>query len=152
AQTASPGGTIELPEIEVIATSPLPGGGEDRDKIPAQVQTVPADNFTRTNSPSVTDTLQQQVPAAVSIDINGNPFSQDLFYRGFEASRRQGPPQGFAFYETGFRVNEFFGDPVNWDLTPPQAIFSADVFTNNPVFGLNALGGAVSLQMKNGFL
>jgi len=25
------------------------------------------------------------------------------------------------------------------------------VWTNNPVFGLNALGGAVSLQMKNGF-
>ena len=25
------------------------------------------------------------------------------------------------------------------------------MWTNNPVFGLNALGGAVSLQMKNGF-
>jgi iron complex outermembrane recepter protein len=81
AQTASPEGTIALPEIEVVATSPLPGGGENRDKIPAQVQSVPAEDFARTNSPSVTDTLQQQVPAAVSIDINGNPFSQDLFYR-----------------------------------------------------------------------
>ena len=152
AQNASPGATIELPEIEVVATSPLPGGGEDRDKIPAQVQTVPAQAFGRTKSPSVTDTLQQQVPAAVSIDINGNPFSQDLFYRGFQASPRQGTPQGLAVYENGIRVNEVFGDTVNWDLIPPQAIYSADVFTNNPVFGLNALGGAVSLQMKNGFL
>jgi hypothetical protein len=64
AQTASPEGTIALPEIEVLATSPLPGGGENRDKIPAQVQSVPAEDFVRTNSPSVTDTLQQQVPAA----------------------------------------------------------------------------------------
>jgi iron complex outermembrane recepter protein len=152
AQTAAPGGTIELPEIEVVATSPLPGGGEDRDKIPAQVETVPAEAFSRTNSPSVTDTLQQQVPAAVSIDINGNPFSQELFYRGFVASPVQGTPQGLAVYENGIRVNEVFGDTVNWDLIPPQAIYRADVFTNNPVFGLNALGGAVSLQMKNGFL
>src|SRR5436190_603633 len=83
AQTASSEGAIALPEIEVVATSPLPsGGGENRDKIPAQVETVPAEDFAR-NSPSVTDTLQQQVPAAVSIDTNGNPFSQSLFYRGF---------------------------------------------------------------------
>jgi iron complex outermembrane recepter protein len=153
AQTAAPGAAIELPEVEVVATSPLPsGGGENLDKIPAQIETVPAEDFARTRSPAVTDTLQQQVPAAVSIDINGNPFSQDLFYRGFQASPRQGTPQGLAVYENGIRVNEVFGDTVNWDLIPPQAIYSADVFTNNPVFGLNALGGAVSLQMKNGFL
>ena len=153
AQTASPEAAIALPEIEVIATSPLPsGGGENRDKIPAQVQTVPAEDFARTNSPSVTDTLQQQVPAAVSIDTNGNPFSQSLFFRGFQASPLQGTPQGLAVYQNGIRVNEVFGDTVNWDLIPPQAIYSADIFTNNPVFGLNALGGAVSLQMKNGFL
>ena len=152
AQPASPGATIELPEVEVVATSPLPSGGEKRDKIPAMVQTVPAEDFDRRKSPNVTDTLQQKVPGAVSIDVNGNPFSQDLFYRGFVASPRQGTPQGLAVYQNGIRVNEAFGDTVNWDLISPQAIYRADVFTNNPVFGLNALGGAVSLQMKNGFL
>jgi iron complex outermembrane receptor protein len=152
AQAASPGSAIELPEVEVVATSPLPGGGENRDNIPAMVQSVPAEDFARTNSQSVTDTLQQQIPGAVSIDVNGNPFSQDLFYRGFHASPRQGTPQGLAVYQNGMRINEVFGDTVNWDLIPPQAIYRADIFTNNPVFGLNALGGAVSLQMKNGFL
>ena len=152
AQAASPGAAIELPEVEVVATSPLPGGGENRDNIPAMVQSVPAEDFARTNSQNVTDTLQQQIPGAVSIDVNGNPFSQDLFYRGFVASPRQGTPQGLAVYQNGIRVNEAFGDTVNWDLIPPQAIYRADIFTNNPVFGLNALGGAVSLQMKNGFL
>ena len=152
AQTATPDTTIALPEVEVVATSPLPGGGEDADKIPAMVQTVPAEDFARTNSPSVTDTLQQQIPGAVSIDVNGNDFAQDLRYRGFVASPIQGTPQGLAVYQNGIRVNEAFGDTVNWDLIPPQAIYRADLFTNNPVFGLNALGGAVSLQMKNGFL
>src|ERR1700730_616032 len=152
AQAASPGAAIELPEVEVVATSPLPSGGKNRDNPPAMVQTVPAEDFARTNSQSVTDTLQQQIPGAVSIDVNGNAFSQDLRYRGFVASPRQGTPQGLAVYQNGIRVNEVFGDTVNWDLIPPQAINRADMFTNNPVFGLNALGGAVSLQMKNGFL
>jgi iron complex outermembrane receptor protein len=152
ATPASPAAAIELPEVEVVATSPLPSGGENPDKIPAMVQTVPAEDFARANSQNVTDTLQQHIPGAVSIDVNGNPFSQDLFYRGFVASPRQGTPQGLAVYQNGIRVNEAFGDTVNWDLIPPQAIYRADVFPSNPVFGLNALGGAVSLQMKNGFL
>jgi iron complex outermembrane recepter protein len=152
AQTAAPGPAIELPEVDVVATSPLPGGGENRDNIPAMVQTVPAEDFARTNSQNITDTLQQQIPGAISIDVNGNAFSQDFRYRGFVASPIQGTPQGLAIYENGIRVNEAFGDTVNWDLIPPQAIYRADLFTNNPAFGLNALGGAVSLQMKNGFL
>jgi iron complex outermembrane recepter protein len=152
AQTAAPDAPIELPAVDVVATSPLPGGGETRDNIPAMVQTVPAEDFARTNSQNITDTLQLQIPGAVSIDVNGNPFSQDLRYRGFVASPVQGTPQGLAVYQNGIRVNEAFGDTVNFDLISPQAIYRADLFTNNPVFGLNALGGALSLQMKNGFL
>jgi iron complex outermembrane receptor protein len=51
----------------------------------------------------------------------------------------------------GVRVNEAFGDTVNWDLIPKVAVGRADVWTNNPTFGLNALGGAISFQMKDGF-
>jgi iron complex outermembrane receptor protein len=119
AQTTPPpaaAAAIELPEVEVVATSPLPGGGgENPNKIPAMVPTVPAEDFARTKSQNITDTLRQQVPAAVSIDINGNPFSQNLSYRGFVASPREGTPQGLAVYENGIRVNEAFGDTVNWD-------------------------------------
>ena len=138
--------------VEVIATTPGGGGAIDADKVPALTTTINASEFARTNSPSITDTLQQQVPGAVTSDINGNGFSQELFYRGFVASPLVGQPQGLAVYQDGVRINEPFGDAVNWDLIPPQAIYRADVFTNNPIFGLNALGGAVNLQMKNGFL
>jgi hypothetical protein len=62
-----------------------------------------------------------------------------------------GTPQGLAVYQNGVRVNEAFSDMVNWDLIPTAAIRSVTVVTNNPAFGLNALGGAVNVQMKNGF-
>lgn len=140
-----------LPEVEVVATSPLPGAGEELGRVPAQVQTVGSADFARAYSPNVTDALQQHVPGAVSIDVNGSPFSQDFYYRGFVASPRTGTPQGLAVYQNGMRVNEAFGDTVNWDFIPPQAIKRTEVFTNNPIFGLNALGGAISIEMKNGF-
>ncbi|WP_026605714.1 TonB-dependent receptor [Methylocapsa acidiphila] len=152
AQDAPSANVVNLPEIDVVSTTPLPtGGGEDRDKIPALVQTVTAPDFARTRSPNVTDALEQRVPGVFVDDINGNPFSQELQYRGFYASPQQGTPQGLAVYQNGIRINEAFGDTVNWDLVPPQAINRTEVFTANPIFGLNALGGAISIEMKNGF-
>ena len=63
----------------------------------------------------------------------------------------QGTPQGLAVYQNGVRINESWGDVVNWDFIPEKAIDRLTLFPNNPVFGLNAIGGALSIQMKNGF-
>jgi iron complex outermembrane recepter protein len=142
---------VALPEIQVISTTPLPGAGIDRDKVPAMVQTLKSDDFQRTESPAVTETLVQRIPGVTTSDVQGNGFVQSLQYRGFQASPLAGTPQGLAVYMNGIRVNEAFGDTVNWDLIPTNAIDRADIWTNNPVFGLNALGGAINLQMKNGF-
>ena len=143
---------VALPEVDVVSTTPLSGGsGQDIYSFPSMVQTVTPDEFATTRSPNVTDTLQQRVPGVFVDDINGNPFSQELQYRGFYASPQQGTPQGLAVYQNGMRINEPFGDTVNWDLIPPQAIARTDIFTANPIFGLNALGGAISIEMKNGF-
>jgi len=140
-----------LPEIEVISNTPLPGGGVDRDKIPSNTSSVSAAEIERSYSPNLTDSLFQRIPGVTLSDPNGNNVQQEIRYRGFAASPLQGTPQGLAVYMNGVRINESFGDTVNWDLIPTNAISRADVFTNNPVFGLNALGGAISLQMKNGF-
>lgn len=115
------------------------------------VDTVTADDVSRTYSTSTTEVLQQRVPGVNLQDVQGNGFFQDLRYRGFAASPLQGTPQGLAVYVNGMRFNEAFGDTVNWDLIPTAAIDRADVWSANPVFGLNALGGAVSVQLKNGF-
>jgi iron complex outermembrane receptor protein len=134
-----------------VAPTPVTGLGFDRDKVPAMVQTLPAEDFSRVYSPNVTQTLDQRVPGVFISDVQGNEFTSDLRYRGVAASPLQGTPQGLAVYMQGVRVNEAFGDTVNWDLIPTIAIGRADVWTNNPAFGLNALGGAISLQMKDGF-
>lgn len=155
AQNAAPSdaaNVVALPEVEVISTTPLPNAaGQELQSFPSMVQTVAPEEFARTRSPNITDTLQQRVPGVFVDDINGNPFSQELQYRGFYATPQQGTPQGLAVYQNGIRVNEAFGDTVNWDLIPPQAIARTEIFTANPIFGLNALGGAVSIEMKNGF-
>jgi iron complex outermembrane recepter protein len=144
---------LTLPPIRVIAPSPLPPGsaGVDRDKVPAMTHSLSADDASRMESLNVTDVLFQRIPGVSLSDPHGNSALQEIQYRGFAASPLQGRPQGLAVYMNGIRVNEAFGDTVNWDLIPTNAIQRADVWSSNPVFGLNALGGAVSLQMKNGF-
>jgi hypothetical protein len=49
------------------------------------------------------------------------------------------------------RINEAFGGSANWDLVPEFAIKCLSLITGSPVFGLNALGGALAIEMKNGF-
>lgn len=151
AQAASADATVELPTVNVVDTTPLAGTGIDADKVPGAVTVISSDQFQRLFSFSTTDSLFQYTPSATTNDVQGNAFFQDFRFRGFAASPLQGTPQGIAVYQNGIRVNEAFGDTVNWDLIPEVAINQAEVFSNNPVFGLNALGGAVSIQMKNGF-
>ena len=125
--------------------------GIEVDKVPAAINAVGAAQIARTDSLNIAVALEQQVPGVVLNDTTGNPFMPDVQFRGFVASPVAGTPQGLAVYQNGMRINEAFGDTVNWDLIPTSAIRSVTVVTNNPAFGLNAIGGAVSLQMKDGF-
>jgi outer membrane receptor protein involved in Fe transport len=143
--------TQALPTIEVFATTPLSGTGIDVDKIPAEVSTVDSNQIQQAHSPNVANAIDQFVPSASTSAPSGNQFQPDVDIRGFIASPVAGTPQGVAVYQNGVRFNEAFGDTVNWDLMPTSAVRSIDVVSNNPAFGLNALGGAVSVQMKNGF-
>ena len=127
------------------------GVGIDVDKVPAAVNAVGAAQIARTDSLNIADALQQHVPGVIISDTTGNPFMPDVQFRGFVASPVAGTPQGLAVYQNGMRINEAFGDTVNWDLIPTAAIRSVTVVTNNPAFGLNALGGAVNVLMKDGF-
>jgi outer membrane receptor protein involved in Fe transport len=89
----------------------------------------------------------------VSINhAQNNPLQPDFNFRGFTASPLLGLPQGLSVYQNGVRINEPFGDSINWDLIPMSAIDSVQMLAGaQPVFGLNTLGGALSMQMKNGF-
>ena len=101
----APPPAITLPPIEIVAPSPLAGIGIDRDKVPGTARSVGAEDFARTASPYVTDTLFQRIPDVSLSDPNGNSAVQELQYRGFAASPLQGTPQGLAVYMSGIRLN-----------------------------------------------
>jgi outer membrane receptor protein involved in Fe transport len=143
--------TVRRVLVYPIAPTPTASAGIDVDKVPASINAVGAGQIERTGSLNIADALQQQVPGIVVSEVTGNPFQPDIQFRGFVASPVAGTPQGLAVYQNGVRVNEAFGDTVNWDLIPTAAIRSVTVVTNNPAFGLNALGGAINVQMKDGF-
>jgi iron complex outermembrane receptor protein len=139
-----------LDEVLVIATSPLPGATIDADKVPSNVETLRAADLGR-GVQGLTGALNGQLGSINLNDTLADPFQPDVLYRGFEASPVLGTSQGLAVYQNGVRVNEAFGDAVNWDLIPDFAINRIDIVSANPVYGLNALGGAASLTMKDGF-
>lgn len=137
--------------IYVYPTAPGTGRGLEVDKVPSAINAVDANQIKRTGSLNVTDALRDNIAGVSISEATGNPFQPNVEFRGFVASPVTGTPQGLAVYQNGVRINEAFSDAVNWDLIPTAAIRSVTLVTNNPAFGLNALGGAINLQMKDGF-
>jgi len=138
-------------EILVIGVVPA-GATLEQSKVPYPVQTGSAEALENMNSLSVADFLQQSLTSVSLNDAQNNPLQPDIQYRGFTASPLLGLAQGLAIYQQGVRVNEPLGDAVNWDLIPQSAIASLTLSGGaNPLYGLNTLGGALVLEMKNGF-
>ncbi len=140
-----------LPDVNVVASTPLLGSGIDRDKIPAATNILTGKDVDRTDIPSLTGAILDNIPGATVNDVESNPFQPDILFRGFTASPVAGTSEGLAVYVNGMRFNDAFGDTVNWDLIPSVAIGTVNVEASNPVFGLNALGGSVNVRLKNGF-
>jgi iron complex outermembrane receptor protein len=140
-----------LQQIVVVGTTPVPGMSVDADKVPGNVQTLSSADLRQDGTPSLINGLSTRLGSVNINDTLADAFQPDILYRGFEASPVLGTPQGLAVYQNGVRINEAFGDTVNWDLFPDIAISQVDIVSANPLFGLNALGGAVSITMKNGF-
>jgi iron complex outermembrane receptor protein len=147
--TSAPSSTLQ--EILVVGTTPVPGVNIDIDKVPGNVQSVLAGDLTQNGTASLTRALADRLGSVSISDSLADPFQPDVLYRGFAASPVLGTPQGLAVYQNGVRINEAFGDSVNWDLIPDIAINRLDIVSSSPLYGLNALGGAMAVTMKNGF-
>ncbi|MGH6818981.1 MAG: TonB-dependent receptor [Methylovirgula sp.] len=139
-----------LPTIEVVATTPL-GAGTNNLNVPSETQSISGQEIENLSQQTLQDALARRAPGVSVTDEIGSPLSESVDFRGETASPVPGTPEGLAVYMNGVRINESYGDVVNWDLIPPSAISNAQIVTGNPVFGLNALAGAVVMNMKNGF-
>jgi outer membrane receptor protein involved in Fe transport len=148
---AHAGEAVPLPPVEVIGSTPLPGIDTPKDHVPSNVQTIDAATLRRSHSLTLPEAIAQRLPSVNVNEVQGNPFQLDVNYRGFTASPLLGTPQGLSIYQDGVRINEPFGDIVNWDLIPVLAIETISLMPgSNPVFGLNTLGGALVLETKSG--
>jgi len=138
-------------KIEVISTSPLPGLGIEIDKVPSNVQSIKGSDLSRTQSLDLTDYMNRNLTGVYVNEVQNNPVMPDVNYRGFTASPLLGTPQGISVYVDGVRMNQPFGDQISWDLIPKNAIKGMQLMPgSNPSFGLNTLGGALSIQTKDG--
>jgi outer membrane receptor protein involved in Fe transport len=135
----------------LVKMSPVAGSEIPLDKVPSAVGRATAADIARDGSRQVQNVLQQQVPGIILSDTAGSGFRTDVSYRGFDASPVGGRSQALAIYMNGIRINEAFGDTVNWDAIPAIAVSEIAVVGGNPVFGLNAIGGAISVTTKDGF-
>ena len=151
AMAENPAEVVEMGRVDVIATTPLPGLGIPLAKVPANVQLFTGKEIGTQRPAGLADFLERN---ATSVTVNsgqGNVFQPDVSYRGFTASPLLGFPQGLSVYQDGVRINESFGDVVNWDLLPRAAIATVHLIPgSNPAFGLNTLGGALAVYTKSG--
>lgn len=143
-------GTNPPQQLDTVTVYGTPVAGPTL-SLPAASDRLDAHAFRKQHSPSVVDAMRQRVPGLAIANKSGNAFEPDVQFHGFVATPVTGTPEGLAVYQDGVRINEAFGDNVHWDFIPPEAIASMDVVSNDPLFGLNALGGAVLVRMKNGF-
>lgn len=143
---------IDAPTVEVVGLSPIKGLEQARDEVPSHVQSLGARVLDENRLQPLPELLGSRISGINVNEIQGNPFQADVNFRGFSASPLLGTPQGISVYQDGVRINEPFGDTVNWDLVPRAAVSSIDLIPgSNPLFGLNTLGGALSIRTKDGF-
>jgi iron complex outermembrane recepter protein len=151
ADGSNPAAVLETPTVEVVGTTPLPGIGIPINQVPGNVQAITGETIEVQQPTNLSDFLNSNLGSVNVGSGQANEFVPDVNFRGFTASSQLGVPQGISVFIDGVRVNEAFGDTVYWDLIPQQAISTINLIPgSNPVFGLNTLGGALSINTKSG--
>ena len=139
-------------QVDVVAVSPLLGAPIDRDIVAASIAVITSDEIGTRTGAAISSRLNERFGSVSLEDTTTNLFQPTLRFRGFTASPLLGLPQGIAVYQNGVRINEPFGDTVQFDLVPLFALDRLQLSAGaEPTFGLNAMGGALALRLKNGF-
>jgi outer membrane receptor protein involved in Fe transport len=151
-QTRADEDVTPLDLVTVVGATPVAGTDIDAMKLPYAVQSTDDAALQRAQAPDLAAFMQRRLAGIGANAAQGNPLQPDIQFRGFTATPLLGGAEGVSVYLDGVRVNEVFGDTVNWDLIPTDAIERMSLLAGaNPVFGLNTLGGAISIRSKSGF-
>lgn len=143
--------SITTGTIDVYSSSPLPSIGLPKNMVPANIQTINSNELDAQSGVSIADFMVNNLQGVTVNEIGGNPFQLELNFRGYNATPISGNPQGLSVYIDGIRANQPFSNTVLWDLIPNFSISSMQMVAgSNPVYGLNTLGGAMSMQTKSG--
>ena len=136
---------------DVIIVTPLSHATLNRQNFPHPVLAITAHDISAQGAANMTQALAQRATGVNLVNSQANPYQPTILYHGFEISPIQGTPAGLSVYVDGARFNTPFGDLAIWSLLPAKAINTLSIEDGNPVFGLNALGGAINVRMKTGF-
>ena len=151
-RSGGPAVASPLETVTVIGVTPFRGLDLPADLVPGNIQSATNAELERLHGADLGAFMNRRLGSVFINEAQGNSLQPDVQFRGFVASPLLGQSQGISVYQNGVRINEPFGDTVNWALVPESAIASIDLIPgSNPLFGLNALGGALSIRTKNGF-
>ncbi len=138
-------------EIDVVGLTPISSVGMDIERFPWSAQQISTSSRSTAEDRNVSRVLDQQMAGVHVDEVQNNPLQPDVYYRGFSTSPLLGAAQGLTVWEDGVRVNEIFGDVVQWDLLPSLAVDSIELLSGaHAAFGPNTLGGALSLRTRDG--
>ena len=142
---------VQASRVDVVSETPLAGTDLQINQIAAPVQTATAADIENSGALDLSDFMSRALNGVYLNEMQGNPFQPDVNYRGYTASPLLGTPEGISVYVDGVRQNQPFGDVVSWDLIPKDAISEVALIPgSDPLFGLNTLGGALSVTTKSG--
>ncbi len=152
------GFSLALPALAQEAAEPGEGGSRQTIIVTApgnrfdldDALALGRDNIDLGGTPDLLASLTRSFAGVSLQDAQNNPWQPNLVYRGYVASPLQGQAQGLAVYVDGARFNQPFGDTVNFDLIPDAAIEAVTLRDASPVYGLNALGGALVIETATG--
>ena len=105
-----------LGSVDAVRTSPLPGILIDKAAFPNTAQSINEASIKNKLSKSMVELMNENLSGVTVKDIQNGSFQKNLDYRGFTASPLLGEMQGIAVYMDGVRINESFGDTVQWEL------------------------------------
>ena len=145
------GEAVKVDSIEVYSPTSLPTIGLPINDVPFAVQTATGEEIREQPGVSIADYMVNNLEGVTVNEVGGNPYQLEINYRGYNATPILGNPQGLSIYVDGVRQNMPFSNNVLWDTIPDFAIEDMQlVGGSNPVYGLNTLGGSLSMQTKSG--